>query len=123
MNKSLFSDAKRNFDKLLETGGQHPGVMADFAWLLAAAPVESIRDPQRASEAVTEAMTSQQGPQWLAWRAKAALLAGQGRWDDAINALDRAANQAPLVLADELERQRKQYEARENYWIERKKSP
>lgn len=121
MYKSLFSDAKRNYDKLLDNGAQQPAVMAELAWLLSAAPVDSIRDPNRASDAVDQAMASGQGPQWLAWRARAALFANEGKWGDALKALDQAARQAPLLLGEEIERQRKQYEVKEPYWIERKK--
>lgn len=121
MYKSLFSDAKRNYDKLLDNGAQQPAVMAELAWLLSAAPVDSIRDPKRASDAVDQAMASGQGPQWLAWRARAALFANEGKWGDALKALDQAARQAPLLLGEEIERQRKQYELKEPYWIERKK--
>jgi tetratricopeptide (TPR) repeat protein len=122
-NKSMFSEAVSELEKVMaNTEGLHrPTVTAEYAWLRAANPVERLRDKDAAAKAVEETLAASSGPQWKAWRARAALLAAEGRWDDAVASVDKAVLQAPLLFSDELERQRKSYEKKELYWIERRR--
>jgi hypothetical protein len=123
VDKSMFSEALALLDELLEdtTGLDRSVIAADYAWLRAAVPVDRLRDPAKARAAVQETLAVESGPHWKAWRAEAALLAAEGKWDEAIAMLDKATVQAPLLFASELDRQRRSYIDRREYWIERKR--
>jgi hypothetical protein len=123
VDKSMFSEALALLDELLKdtTGLDRSVIAADYAWLRAAVPVDRLRDPAKAKAAVQETLAVESGPHWKAWRAEAALLAAEGKWDEAIAMLDKATVQAPLLFASELDRQRRSYIDRREYWIERKR--
>lgn len=123
VDKKMFSEAVEELEKVMAntTGLDRPVIAAEYAWLRAASPTERLRNKNAAAAAVKETLASSSGPQWKAWRAHAALLASEDRWDAAIAAVDRASQQAPMLFADELERQRRSYEDRAEYWIERKR--
>lgn len=86
---------------------------AEYAWFKAANPNEALRDPVEANKAIQLVLAAGQGPLWKALRAQAAVLAADGRWDDAIKTLDSAAEQAPLLFADDIAAQRAAYVKRE----------
>lgn len=118
-----FADA---IDKLraayLKTqGADRAAVAASLAWLLAATPLDtSLRKPEEADNFADEAIRGLNGRSWWAWRAKAELRASEKKWDDALEQLARAHAQAPLIHAEELERQRRCYQEKRSYEIERK---
>jgi tetratricopeptide (TPR) repeat protein len=122
VDKSMFSEALSLLDEVMKdtTGLDRSVVAADYAWLKAAVSVDRLRDPAKAKNAVRETLAAESGPHWKAWRAEAALLAADAKWDEAIVAIDKATVQAPLLFASELDRQRKAYIERRQYWIERK---
>lgn len=86
---------------------------AEYAWFKAANPNEALRDPVEANKAIQHVLDAGRGPLWKALRAQAAVLAADGRWDDAIKTLDSAAQQAPLLFADDIAAQRAAYVKRE----------
>jgi len=123
IDKSMFSEAVSLLEEIMKdtTGLDRSFIAADYAWLKAAVPVDRLRDPAKAKAAVLETLAAESGPHWKAWRAEAALLATEAKWQEAIAVLDKATAQAPLLFASELERQRKSYIDRREYWIERKR--
>lgn len=86
---------------------------AEYAWFKAANPNDGLRDPVEANKAIQQVLAAGRGPLWKALRAQAAVLAADGRWDDAIKTLDSAAQQAPLLFADDIAAQRAAYVKRE----------
>ena len=123
VDKSMFSEAVSLLEEVMKdnSGLDRSAIAADYAWLKAAVPVDRLRDPTKAKAAVMETLAAESGPHWKAWRAEAALLAADAKWDEAIAMVDKATKQAPLLFASELDRQRKSYIDRKQYWIERKR--
>jgi tetratricopeptide (TPR) repeat protein len=125
INKSMFSDALDELEKLRQKPSPDDvdpiQIAAEYAWLKAAVPVDRLRDNAAAGKAIEEVFATDRGPQWKAWRARAANLAEENKWDDAVKAVETATIQAPLIYADELDRQRKSYADKKKYWIERRK--
>ena len=124
INKSMFSEAINELEELRQKPSPDVDpieIAAEYAWLKAAVPVDRLRDNAAAVKAIEEVFATDRGPQWKAWRARAANLAEENKWDDAVKAVETATIQAPLIYAEELDRQRKDYLAKKPYFIERKK--
>jgi hypothetical protein len=124
-NKSMYTEAVEELEKLRSEpqlrGADRIEVLTEYAWLKAACDVGRIRDNKASEETLNDSFEAGTGAQWKAWRARAANLAADEKWEEAIRAVDTATRQAPLLLADELSRQRRAYEQRKGYWIERRK--
>jgi hypothetical protein len=124
INKSMFSEAIDELEKLRQKPSPDVDpveIAAEYAWLKAAVPVDRLRDNAVAGKAIEEVFAANRGPQWKAWRARAANLAAEKKWDEAVQAVETANMQAPLIYAGELDRQRKDYLTQKPYFIERKK--
>jgi len=96
---------------------------AEYAWFKAANPIEELRDFKEADQALQMVLKAGKGPLWKALRAQAAVLAADGRWDDAIQTLDGAAEQAPLVFGKDIAAQRDAYVKRESFDFNTIKKP
>lgn len=89
---------------------------AEIAWFFAAAPAP-LANPAKARK-LLDKIRAESTP-WQAIRAEAALMASENRWDDAVAALARAEQRAPLLMAREIHEQREAYENRRLYTLAR----
>jgi len=119
VQKKLFTDANDTFVNLMKQQDVHPVIVAEYAWFKAGNPVNRLRDVQEAECAIDRVLAANQGPLWKALRARAAVQAAAGRWDQAIETLDESERQSPLLFADEFRTQREAYVEREEYFFGR----
>lgn len=90
----------------------------EIAWFFAAAPSPHAK-PDKARQLLAQLAGG--SPPWQALRAEAELLAREERWEDALAALARAEQRAPLLMAGEIREQREAYENRRLYTLARKR--
>jgi tetratricopeptide (TPR) repeat protein len=117
IEKRLLGNADAVLRKLARVADASPTVTAEYAWFKAANPTARLRNQQEAEQAIQQTLNAKRGPLWKALRAQSALLAADGRWDEAIKTLDRAAEQAPLVFAEDIAAQRQAYVERESFFF------
>jgi len=89
---------------------------AEIAWFFAAAPAP-LANPAKARK-LLDKIRAESTP-WQAIRAEAELMAREDRWDDALAALARAEQRAPLLMAREIHEQREAYENHRLYTLAR----
>lgn len=117
-------DAVMPNNAVLHTGKYIPAVdeplnaafRGEIAWFFAAAP-SPLADPAKARKLVDDLAGA--NPPWQALRAEAELCAREERWEDALAALARAEQRAPLLLAAEIREQRTAYENRRPFTLSR----
>jgi len=119
VEKKLFTNANEIFGDLMKEQNLHPVIVAEYAWFKAANPVDRLRDVKAAEVAIERTLGANHGPLWKALRARAAVLAAAGRWDQALETLDEAERQAPLLFAEEFQFQRAEYLKRQEYFFGR----
>jgi hypothetical protein len=92
-------------------------IYGEAAWLMAASPEAKDRDMEAATSYAEKALTLCGNSCWVAWRAKAAVCAAEGEWDEAAKCLDEAAQSIPLILAEDLKAQRLAYNGKQTFSI------
>jgi len=97
--------AKSEYEKALQIAPGEPGIQNNLAWLLATCPVASLRDGTRAVELAQKASSRAGGNQALTLRTLAAALAEAGRFPEAVETAQRAANQAEAQSLPDLAKQ------------------
>lgn len=90
-------EAAQRFEEVLRAHPDHPAALANYAWLLATHPDDTLRDGPRAIELARRA-----GEEAQALRSLAAALAETGRFDEALETLAKAQAKSPSAnLAEE----------------------
>jgi len=118
-----FSQANQVLREMFREPNPSLWLAAEYAWFKAANPIDDLRDCKEADRALQIVLQAGKGPLWKALRAQAAVLAADGRWDDAIQTLDEAAEQAPLVFGEDIAAQRDAYVKRESFDFNTIKKP
>ena len=99
-----------------EVGGRTYG---EAALLFAACPEQGERNMEVAMDYAEKAIGICGDSCWEAYRAKAAVHAAKGEWDEASECLDVAGRSIPLVLAEDLKAQRLAYGAKQEFAVSR----
>ncbi len=97
--------AQSQYEKALEIAPGDPGTLNNLAWLLAAGPVASLRDGDRAVQLALQANALSGGDKPLILRTLAAALAEAGRFPEAVETAQRAASLAEAQSIPDLARQ------------------
>ena len=92
-------------------------IYGEAAWLMAASPEAKDLDMEAATSYAEKALTLCGNSCWVAWRAKAAVCAAEGEWNEAAKCLDEAAQSIPLILAEDLKAQRLAYNGKQTFSI------
>jgi len=98
-----------NVADLNEQGELVGWVYGDAAWVMSASLDADERDAVAAKDCVEKSLAICGDSCWVALRAKAAIHAAAGEWDEALECLEKAGDSSPLILADDLEAQRTAY--------------
>jgi len=86
---------------------------SDAAWFFAAAPREGLRDPGVAQRCIDRVEACSEGGTWKTWRARAAVLADEERWGEAMECLETARTMCPKAERSDVDRQYKAYVSKE----------
>jgi Flp pilus assembly protein TadD len=98
-------EAESQYERGLEIAPADPGIQNNLAWLLAACPVASLRDGNKAVELAGQANALTGGERPLILRTLAAALAEAGRFPEAVETAQRAASLAEAQSIPDLARQ------------------
>ena len=98
-------EAKLHYEKALQIAPADPGIQNNLAWLLAACPVASLRDSNRAVELAQRANALTGGERPLILRTLAAALAEAGSFPEAVETAQRATSLAQAQSIPDLARQ------------------
>jgi tetratricopeptide (TPR) repeat protein len=121
------AEAVRRWQAILNAWGAVPAAKLQLAWILATTPDERVRDPHRAERLAGQTLRLLRAPSPQALDALAAALAGQGRFNEAVEAARKAhklaleRNDAPLAadIQARIELYRRGEPYREKRWSDR----
>jgi Flp pilus assembly protein TadD len=98
-------EAKLQYERALQSAPADPGILNNLAWLLAACPLASLRDGNKAVELARQANALTGAERPLILRTLAAALAEAGRFPEAVETAQRAASLAEAQSIPDLARQ------------------
>jgi len=112
-------EAKSEYEQALQLQPNDPGIQNNLAWLLAAGPAASLRDGSRAVELASQASALTGGDNPIVLHTLAAAFAEAGRFSDAVETAQRAAQlaeaQANPSLAKQLQVELDRYRAGKSF--------
>ncbi len=112
-------EAKSEYEEALQLKPNDPGIQNNLAWLLAACPAASLRDGSRAVELASQASALMGGNNAVVLHTLAAAFAEAGRFSDAVETAQRAAQlaeaQSNPSLAKQLQVELERYRAGKSF--------
>lgn len=121
------AEAVRRYQAILNAWGEVPAAQLQLAWILATTPDESLRDPRRAERLAGRVLRLLRGHSPQALDVLSAAYAAQGRFDEAVDAGEKAwelalkRNDAALAaqIQSRIELYRRGAPYREKRWTDR----